>query len=244
MKILAVIPSRIGSTRLPEKPLVLLNGKPLVQHVYEGAARSKKIDKLFVATDSKKIFDCVLGFGGNAVMTSPNHATGSDRIWEVAEAHPECELILNIQGDEPFVNERVVDELIRPFLTDTNCLMSTLRKKISTTEERNNPNIVKVVCDLGGRALYFSRAALPYDRDGKNPDLYRHIGLYGYRRNFLSRYRNLKQTPLELAESLEQLRVLENGVDIHVVETHEETVDVNAPEDLARAEAVLRTRKS
>lgn len=243
MKILAVIPSRIGSTRLPEKPLLLLNGKPLVQHVYEGASRSKKIDRLVVATDSKKIFDCVAGFGGNVMMTSPAHATGSDRIWEAAEAHPDHELILNIQGDEPFVNERVIDELIRPFLSDPACLMSTLRKKIATPDEKNNPNIVKVVCDRQGRALYFSRAALPYDRDGKNPVLHRHIGLYGYRRDFLDRYRHLKQTPLELAESLEQLRVLENGVAIHVVETSEETVDVNAPEDLARAEAVLRSRR-
>ncbi|MBL8992505.1 MAG: 3-deoxy-manno-octulosonate cytidylyltransferase, partial [Spirochaetia bacterium] len=206
-------------------------------------ARSKKIDKLLVATDSKKIFACVLGFGGTAVMTSPTHATGSDRIWEVAEAFPGHELILNIQGDEPFVNERVVDELIQPFLTDPTCLMSTLRKKITTGEEKTNPNIVKVVCDRQGRALYFSRASLPYDRDGKNPEMHRHIGLYGYRRDFLNRYRNLKQTPLELAESLEQLRVLENGVAIHVVETNEETVDVNAPEDLLRAEKMLAKKK-
>ncbi len=243
MKVLAVIPSRIGSTRLPEKPLILLNGKPLIQHVYEGAKKSRQIDELVVATDSQKIFDCVKSFGGKVLMTSPDHPTGSDRIWEVAENHPGHAIVLNIQGDEPFVNEVVVSELLKPFEGDPDCVLSTLRKKILTSEETNNPNIVKVVCDKNDRALYFSRHPIPFDRDGANPDLFRHIGLYGYRREFLKNYRSLARTPLEKAESLEQLRVLEHGFPIHVTLTREETVDVNAPEDLVRAEMMLAGRK-
>lgn len=242
MRVLAVIPSRLASTRLPEKPLALLLGKPLIEHVWRGASQAKSegwVDGLVVATDSPRIADVVQRFGGEVCMTRSDHPTGSDRIAEVAALYPEAEIIVNIQGDEPLVNAEVVRALLAPF-ANPDCNMSTLAKPISEPADLANPNVVKVVCDQKGRALYFSRSPLPFDREGSGAPALRHLGYYAFRRSFLATYVTLSRTPLEKSESLEQLRVLEHGYPIHVGRTDIETVDVNAPEDIPRAEALLR----
>lgn len=245
MRVLAIIPSRLGSTRLPEKALCPILGKPLLQHVWEGAAaalREGVIEDLLIATDSPRIAEAAHRFGGKAVMTAENHPTGSDRIWEVARLHPWADLVVNIQGDEPLVNAEVVRALLAPFSKPA-CQMSTLKKRITRPDELENPNVVKVVTDLGGRALYFSRATLPFDRDRKGGAVFRHLGYYAFRRDFLGTYVALARTPLEQCEMLEQLRVLEHGYPIHVAETAIETVDVNTAEDIPRAETLLRQRE-
>ncbi len=242
-KILAVIPCRLASTRLAQKALIPILGKPLLQHVYEGARRSLDISKLVIATDALEIKTMAESFGAEVVMTDPKHPTGSDRIWEVVEQNPEYNLIVNIQGDEPLVDEQVIEALLKPFRFEPTCVMSTLRRELTNPAEIENPNIVKVICDQKGRALYFSRSVIPYARVESQQKYYRHIGLYAYRREFLASYRNLSQTPLELTESLEQLRVLENGYRIHVEDSPVDTVDVNVAEDVLKAEKKLRLRK-
>jgi 3-deoxy-manno-octulosonate cytidylyltransferase (CMP-KDO synthetase) len=234
MKIIGVIPARYDSTRFPGKPLVNIAGKPMIQHVWENSAKSKLINELYAATDDKRIFVAVKSFGGNAVMTSKKHKSGSDRIGEVIKKR-NCDIVVNIQGDEPFINPLNIDKTIRPLLEDKNIRVSTLCTPIKHRDEINNPNVVKVVVDKNGFALYFSRLAVPYNRDkAKNIVYYKHIGLYVYRKKYLLEFINQKPSKLEMAEKLEQLRILENGTKIKVVITNIDSFTVDSKQDLKK----------
>lgn len=234
MKIIGVIPARYGSTRFPGKPLVDIGGKPMIQHVWENSAESKLINKLYAATDDKRIFNAVNSFGGNAVMTSKKHKCGSDRIGEVIKKI-KCDIVVNIQGDEPFINPLNIDKAIKPLLEDKNIQVSTLCTPIKHSDEINNPNVVKAVIDKKGFALYFSRFAVPYNRDKtKNIVYFKHIGLYVYRKKYLLEFIKLKPSKLEETEKLEQLRILENGTKIKVVITNADSITVDTISDLKK----------
>lgn len=210
MRTLCVIPARYASTRLPGKPLADICGKPMICRVLERARCARKPDKVIVATDDERICDAVRAEGGEALMTRTDHLTGTDRLAEVAEAYPAVDLIVNVQGDEPLIEPSVIDDLIAPFEMDENLPMATVMTRMEDAEEQLDPNNVKVVVDKLGYALYFSRSLVPYPRAAAGP-VYKHIGIYAYRRDFLLRYARLEPTPLEKAESLEQLRALETA---------------------------------
>jgi 3-deoxy-manno-octulosonate cytidylyltransferase (CMP-KDO synthetase) len=242
--IIAIIPARFGSTRFPGKALALIQNKPMIQWVYERTRMSRLINRVIVATDDERIMRAVSYFGGESVMTSSSHATGTDRIAEVAQ-NIECDIVVNVQGDEPLIQTAMIDEAISPLVLDPSIPMSTLCKKITEREEAFDPNIVKVVLDSNGFALYFSRAPIPWNRDcwaGKKSfadlsldgSMYKHIGLYVYRRDFLLGYSKMKQTTLEATEKLEQLRVLEHGCRIKVTTTEHESFGVDIPDDLSK----------
>jgi 3-deoxy-manno-octulosonate cytidylyltransferase (CMP-KDO synthetase) len=240
---LGIIPARYASTRLPGKPLVDILGKPMIRHVYERAARSRTLDELIVATDDKRILAAVEAFGGQARLTSREHNTGTDRVAEVAAAL-EVGVVVNIQGDEPFVEPGMIDEIVQPLLDDPELPMCTSMHEVTDPQDFANPNVVKVVVDLSGLALYFSRSLIPYPRRREGHRVFEHIGLYAYRKDFLLQYARLPQTPLEKLESLEQLRALEHGYRIRVVETRQNYVplSVDTPEDLEKARALARSR--
>lgn len=247
MKVIGLIPARYASTRLPGKPLRLIAGKPMIEHVFTRAQKARYLSEVFVATDDQRIKEKVEAFGGKAIMTSPHHQTGTDRLVEAVGYLNDLnqdDIIVNIQGDEPLLEPEMVDELIKPFLDDEELVMSTLKSRITEEEEVNNVNVVKVATDRNGFALYFSRWPLPYNRNGIEVSYYKHIGLYAYRLDFLVKYTKLKQTPLEKAESLEQLRALENGYRIKVVETAFQTIGVDSEADLAKVEEIIRARSS
>lgn len=232
MKVLCVIPARYASTRLPGKPLSLIAGKPMIQRVYERACQAKLPDEVVVATDNELVQKAVESFGGKVMMTSPDHPSGTDRLAEVVLSYPDADVIVNVQGDEPMLPPEVIDRLAEAF-ADENLQMATL-KTAMREEEYDNPAAVKVVTDLNGYALYFSRSLLPYPR--KKPEdfkVFKHVGVYAYRRGFLLKYAALTPTPLERAESLEQLRALENGYKIKVLESDFQGIGVDTPEDLA-----------
>jgi 3-deoxy-manno-octulosonate cytidylyltransferase (CMP-KDO synthetase) len=239
-RVVAVIPARYGSTRFPGKPLAELAGKPIIQHAATRTARAKLVDRVVVATDDERIYRCVVGFGGEAIMTSKEHPTGTDRIGE-AIAGIECDIVVNVQGDEPAVDPGAVDAAVTPLIDDGSLVMSTLAAPIQDRKELLSPHVVKVVVDARGFALYFSRSPIPGDRsevhdiDSRTP-YKKHIGLYVFRRDFLGAFISLKRTPLECAEELEQLRALENGYRIRVVDTEAFSVGVDTPEDLERLE--------
>jgi 3-deoxy-manno-octulosonate cytidylyltransferase (CMP-KDO synthetase) len=241
MRMIALIPSRYGSSRFPGKPLALIAGKPMIQWVYENVSKVRALDGIYVATDDQRIFDCVEGFGGNALMTSSAHTCGTDRLAECSDILKleDEDIVLNIQGDEPLIREEMILDLIGTF-DDVDVYMGTLRKEIETEEELNNPNVVKVITDLNDNAIYFSRYAIPYERDGMKRPHYKHIGVYGYKVWFLKKYSRLKKTGLELAESLEQLRVIENGYHIRVRETHCQTIGVDTPEQVELVEKEIQ----
>ena len=239
MRTLCVIPARYASTRLPGKPLADICGKPMICRVLERASRAQKPEKVIVATDDERIYDAVRAEGGEALLTRADHPTGTDRLAEVAEAYPEVDIIVNVQGDEPLIEPSVIDDLIAPFEMDENLPMATVMVRMEDAAEQLNPNNVKVVVDKLGYALYFSRSLVPYPRAAAGP-VYKHIGIYAYRRDFLLRYARLEPTPLEKAESLEQLRALENGYGIRVLETDYRFVGVDTPEDLALVNKIYR----
>ena len=239
MRTLCVIPARYASTRLPGKPLADICGKPMICRVLERARCARKPDKVIVATDDERIYDAVRAEGGEAILTRADHPTGTDRLAEVAEAYPEVDLIVNVQGDEPLIEPSVIDDLIAPFEMDENLPMATVMVRMDDATEQLNPNNVKVIVDKLGYALYFSRSLVPYPRAVAGP-VYKHIGIYAYRRDFLLRYARLEPTPLERAESLEQLRALENGYGIRVLETDCRFVGVDTPEDLALVNKIYR----
>ena len=239
MRTLCVIPARYASTRLPGKPLADICGKPMICRVLERANRAQKPEKVIVATDDQRIYDVVRAEGGEALLTRADHPTGTDRLAEVAEAYPEVDLIVNVQGDEPLIEPSVIDDLIAPFEMDENLPMATVMTRMDDAAEQLNPNNVKVVVDKLGYALYFSRSLVPYPRAAAGP-VYKHIGIYAYRRDFLLRYARLEPTPLERAESLEQLRALENGYGIRVLETDCRFVGVDTVEDLALVNKIYR----
>ena len=239
MRTLCVIPARYASTRLPGKPLADICGKPMICRVLERASRAQKPEKVIVATDDERIYDAVRAEGGEAILTRADHPTGTDRLAEVVEAYPEVDLIVNVQGDEPLIEPSVIDDLIAPFEMDENLPMATVMVRMDDAAEQLNPNNVKVIVDKLGYALYFSRSLVPYPRAAAGP-VYKHIGIYAYRRDFLLRYARLEPTPLERAESLEQLRALENGYGIRVLETDCRFVGVDTPEDLALVNKIYR----
>jgi len=245
MKITAVIPARYASVRFPGKALALIEGKPMIQHVYERTVRASLIDSVIVATDDERIRQAVVAFGGTCCMTRVEHETGTDRLAEVAQSL-EADIIVNVQGDEPLIAPEMIDQAIRPFLDDPALRMGTLKTRIKCLHDFLSPNVVKVVTDMLGNALYFSRSPLPFFRD-KWQDLkdesfvsgkllcYKHVGLYVFRRDFLVEFAAMAPTFLEVSEKLEQLRAVENGVRIRVVETEFESIGVDTPDDLTKA---------
>jgi 3-deoxy-manno-octulosonate cytidylyltransferase (CMP-KDO synthetase) len=230
----AIIPARFESTRLPGKPLADIAGRPMVEHVYRRAAAARSISRVIVATDDERIAAAVKRFGGEAVMTAATHQSGTDRLAEIARTL-EANVIVNVQGDEPMLDPAMIDEAVAPLAADPAIEMSTLRRRVEDPRELDNPHVVKVVVDRDGFAMYFSRAAIPFMRTREPAaDAWRHVGLYVYRRDCLLRIAALPPTPLERAEGLEQLRALEHGIRIRVVETMYDTIGVDTPADLER----------
>ncbi len=236
-----MIPARFASSRYPGKPLAILAGKPLVQHVFERASQARYLSQVLVATDDERIAVSARRFGAPVRMTRADHASGTDRVAEAAAADT-AELVVNIQGDEPLIDPGAIDSAVLGLLEAEDVPMGTLKKRIEDRRELVNPNVVKVVTDRFGDAIYFSRSRIPYVRDGQDRQeclSYKHIGLYVYRRGFLLGYSQLPVGPLERAERLEQLRALENGHKIRVVETEYESLGVDTPEDLERVAGLL-----
>lgn len=250
MNIIAVIPARYASTRFPGKALADIGGRPMIQHVYERTSQAKLVKQTIVATDDNRIADSIRRIGGHAVMTSESHATGTDRLAEVA-ASLDADIIINVQGDEPLIEPAMIDMAVQPFLAEPGMQMGTLKTRIKCLHDFLSPNVVKVVTDAHGNALYFSRSPLPFFRD-KWKDLkdesfcsgkllcYKHVGLYVYRRDFLLRFAAMPPSFLETSEKLEQLRAIEAGVRIRVVETEFESIGVDTPDDLAKAQERYR----
>ncbi|MFA4982075.1 MAG: 3-deoxy-manno-octulosonate cytidylyltransferase [Candidatus Omnitrophota bacterium] len=248
MKAIGVIPARWGATRFEGKVLANLLGKPVIQHVWENAKKAKTLDDLVVACDDERILKVVQGFGGKAIYTSPDQPSGTDRLAEVVNPL-DVEIAVNIQGDEPLIKPIIIDNLVIALGEEKIAQMATVIKKVEDDSELTNSNVVKVVVDRNGYALYFSRYAIPYNRtaskdEKKRPVYYKHIGIYAFTKDFLFTFRNLPKSSLENAEKLEQLRVLEYGYKIKTVETKFDTVGVDRPEDLKRAEdALLKERE-
>jgi 3-deoxy-manno-octulosonate cytidylyltransferase (CMP-KDO synthetase) len=238
MTTIALIPARYAATRLPGKVLADIAGKPMVQHVYERACRARTVQRVLVATDDERIRRAVEAFGGEAIMTSPHHLSGTDRLAEAVQ-HLECEIVVNVQGDEPLIEPEAIDAAVQPLLEDPTLPMSTLKVEITDPQDIQDPSVVKVVTDRHGLALYFSRYPIPYPRDAAPGRWYQHIGLYAYRRDFLLQYARWEATPLQLTEQLEQLKVLENGYRIKVVPTSHRTIGVDTPEDLERVRRLM-----
>jgi 3-deoxy-manno-octulosonate cytidylyltransferase (CMP-KDO synthetase) len=252
LAIVAIIPARFGSTRLPGKPLSDIHGKPMIQHVHERVCLARGLDRVLVATDDERIAAAVAGFGGEAVMTSSRHATGTDRLAE-AVARTDATIVVNVQGDEPLVDPAGIEAALRPLREDAGLPMSTLSVPLTDVEEMLSPAVVKVVTDAAGDALYFSRGAIPHVRQGPGGDARgaaaqavaqglarRHVGLYVYRREALLRIAALEPAPLEVAEGLEQLRALHHGIRIRVVPVADGGGQaVDTPQDLERVRALL-----
>jgi 3-deoxy-manno-octulosonate cytidylyltransferase (CMP-KDO synthetase) len=236
----AVIPARFASTRFPGKPLAMIDGRPMVEHVYQRARLARSVRRVIVATDDLRIATAVRAFGGEVRLTRADHPSGTDRLAEVA-AGLDCDVVVNVQGDLPLIDPAAIDEAVAPFANDSGLLITTLYRRITDAGDLKNPNIVKVALDRGGYALYFSRAPIPYIRDPRGgwPPLYRHIGLYAYRRSALMVVAALEPTPLERAEGLEQLRALEHGIRIKAVESGYESVEVDTPDDLEQVRRLL-----
>lgn len=243
MEAIGIIPARYHSTRFEGKVLKDLLGKPIIQHVWENAKRAGCLDDLIVATDDERIRQEVLRFGGKAVMTAKGHKTGTDRLTEVVNPI-DVKVIVNIQADEPLLHPSMIDDIVRPLLEERTIVITTLKKKITDPDDLKNPNVVKVVTDKNGYALYFSRSPIPYARFKDNGVAsYKHIGLYAFTKDFLFTFTNLPQSPLEEIEGLEQLRAIENGYKIKVVETQFDTIGIDTQEDLERAREVLLSRE-
>jgi 3-deoxy-manno-octulosonate cytidylyltransferase (CMP-KDO synthetase) len=236
-RILGVIPARFASSRFPGKALTLIAGKPMLQHVYERAIQARYLTKLIIATDDDRIYNAARSFGAQVQMTRADHMSGTDRVAEIASSDS-AEAIVNIQGDEPMIDPFAVDAAALALLGDPDLPMATLSKRIEDPSEITDPNVVKVVSNLAGDAIYFSRCPIPYVREG-GAIHFKHIGIYAYRRDFLLAYSNLPVGPLERLERLEQLRALENGYRIRVVETEYESLGVDTPQDLERVAALF-----
>lgn len=240
-KVIGVIPARYGSSRFPGKVLAEIAGKPMIQWVYEQANKSQLLDELFVAVDDERVLKCVEKFGGKAVMTKIEHQSGTDRLAEALEKI-DADIIVNIQGDQPLFDSKTIDEAVKPMLDDTTIQMSTLKTKIGE-EDYSDPAVVKVVVDENDFALYFSRSLIPFSRDKVEVEIFEHVGLYVYRKEFLLTISKLPQSYLEKIEMLEQLRVLEKGYKIKVIETKCDSItgiSVDTPEDLAKVEKIIK----
>ena len=240
-KIAVVIPARFGSTRFPGKPLHSIAGKPLLQHVWERCIRARAVDHVFVATDDQRILDAATQFGAEVEMTSPHHPSGTDRCAEVAKRHPKISHFINVQGDEPLIDPKLISRLARSLAADPAMEMITAATPFTEEETVTNPNAVKVVLNRKNDALYFSRSPIPYVRDpGLVARPLRHLGIYGYSRSFLLQFVRWKPSPLERLECLEQLRALENGAKIRVLETFSASIGVDTPSDAVLAEKLLQ----
>lgn len=242
-----IIPARYGSTRLPGKPLALIAGKPMIQHVYERCAASRLLHSVCVATDDERVLEAVRAFGGIAVMTRPDHPSGTDRVAEAAE-RLDADIVVNIQGDQPFVHPLMIDEAVAPLQREAAPDVSTLMFRIVREQDLHDTAVVKVVTDLRGNALYFSRSLIPYPRERVPHDVYEHAGIYAYARETLRKITRLTPTRLEQVESLEQLRWLQHGLRIGVTESHVPDpaycgFSVDTPDDLARAEKLLAQKQ-
>ena len=238
MTVIGIIPARYGSTRFPGKPLAMIAGRTLIERVYRQALQAD-LKKVLVATDDRRILEAVQSFGGTAVMTG-DCSSGTDRVGE-AVRDERCDFVVNIQGDEPLIDPGVINAVARALRDNRWADVSTAATQISRDEDIDNPNIVKTVFAKNGRALYFSRSRIPYDRN-RGAVYYKHLGIYGYKKKFLKRFVTLSRSPLESAESLEQLRVLENGYSIHVSVVAYDSVSVDVPEDVPRIEALLHKK--
>lgn len=241
MKIIAVIPARYQSSRFPGKPLADICGKPMIQYVYETVSNIETISDAYVATDDERIYNAVSNFGGKAVMTG-KCACGSERVAQAC-SDIECDVVLNIQGDEPMIRPEMICDLISAF-DDSSVNIATLKKRIMSREDIENPNIAKLITDVNNNAIYFSRSTIPYNRDNlETVKYYKHIGVYGYKKDFLMKFAQLPRSPLECAEELEQLRALENGYSIRVVETEYQSIGVDLPEHIALVEREMKNEK-
>ncbi len=243
MKALCIIPARYASTRLPGKPLKDICGKPMICRVYDRAKLAKSVDEVIVATDDERIFQAVEKNHGRAMMTRKDHKTGTDRLAEVAEKFSDVDVIVNVQGDEPLIEPALIDELIAQFEGDSELQMATVAVEMHAENEMKNPNNVKVIFDKKNNALYFSRSLIPYPRNVGKAKVYKHIGIYAYRRNFLLDYAKMPSTPLEESESLEQLRALENGYKIRVIISDCQFIGVDTEEDLKLVNEIFSRMK-
>lgn len=239
MKFLGVIPSRYASTRLEGKPLKDICGHTMIEWVYKRTKLSN-LDEVVVATDDERIYKEVERFGGKAILTSKEHENGTSRIAEVCSKYEDYDVIVNVQGDEPLIEPEMINSIINSFKEDDTISMSTLKYKIDTMEEIENPNYVKVITDKKGYALYFSRSVIPYPRKLDIQNYYKHVGIYGYKRDFVVEYAKMEPTPLELSESLEQLRALENGYRIKVMETPYKIIGVDTQEELEKVREYIK----
>jgi len=251
LNIIAIIPARYASTRLPAKPLIDLCGKPMIQHVYERTKESKLINRVIVATDHDKIMVAVNKFGGEAIMTPPDLQSGSDRIAFAARELHDADIIVNVQGDEPLIAPEMIDETIKPLIDNPDIQVGTVVKKINSADEISNPNVVKVVLDVNGFAIYFSRSPIPYLRDNVKSDqwhlhntFYKHFGLYIYRRDLLLKFSSWRESQLERMEKLEQLRIIENGHKIKATITKHDSVPVDTIEDANQVRKILEQARA
>jgi 3-deoxy-manno-octulosonate cytidylyltransferase (CMP-KDO synthetase) len=245
-KILAVIPARYASSRFPGKALALLDSRTMLEHVYDRVSMARYLSSIIIATDDERIYKEARRFGARVQMTRGDHVSGTDRVAEVASSWEDVDLVVNIQGDEPLIDPLAIDAAVLPLLEEPAIPMGTLKKRIEDRREISDPNVVKVVTDRFENAVYFSRSVIPFPRDSDtdSPIHYKHIGLYVYRKDFLLRYSGFPVGPLEQAERLEQLRALENGFKIRVVETDYESLGVDTPADLERVEALFRAGRA
>lgn len=234
-----IIPARYGSSRLKGKPLIEVNGKPIIQWVFEKAVKAALADRVIIATDNEEILTTCLLFGAEAEMTSETHNCGSDRIQEVMERHPEIEYVVNLQGDEPLIRPESIDEVIKNIREDENADISTLIRVLRDKKEIENPNLVKCVVDNNGYALYFSRSKIPFERNEGHATFYGHLGIYGYKREALRKMTALQQTSLELSESLEQLRALQNGMKIKTSVVDFTPIGIDTAEDLEKFRKII-----
>ena len=241
MKFLGVIPARYASTRLEGKPLIDIEGHTMIEWVYKRTLLSD-LDMVVVATDDQGVYDEVKSFGGEVVMTSKEHLNGTSRIAEVADIYKNYDVIINVQGDEPLIEKEMINSLIAPFKEEKDLKMATLKHKMDNLDEVNNPNNVKVVTDKNNYAIYFSRCPIPFPRNLDLNNYFKHVGIYGYRTDFVIEYSKMSPTSLELSESLEQLRVLENGYKIKVLETPYKIVGVDTKEDLERVKKIIKEK--
>ena len=240
-QVIIVIPARYGSTRFEGKPLAEINGKPMIYYVYQRSKKAKCVDDVIVATDDDRIKNAVEDFNGKVVMTSKEHKSGTDRVAEVAE-NIDADIVVNVQGDEPLINPKAIEQAVMPLIEDKNIRMCTLMTKITKEAEYVDPNIVKVVTDKEGFALYFSRSLIPYPREKERLKVYKHIGIYVYRKDFLLELADMQQTSLERIEGLEQLRVLENGFKIKVIETDYNSISVDTQKGLEVVKKIINSR--
>lgn len=245
MNVIGIIPARFGSTRFEGKVLAKILGKPMIQRVYEEAKKSRMLEDLIIACDDERVEKAAKEFGAKVVLTAQAHTSGTDRLTEIVN-DIDVKVIVNIQADEPLIHFTMIDEVSRALIEDSSLVMSTLIKKIKDKEEYLDPNVVKVVVDKNGFALYFSRTSIPFVREQKSKDFsfaYKHIGLYAYTKDFLFTFKKLPVSQLENLEKLEQLRVLESGYKIKAIETKYDTIGVDTPQDLERVEQILRKNK-